>query len=93
MAQIREIKKRIKSVENTKKVTHAMELVAAAKMRKSQATALAGRPYSISLSEVMSEVKNKSKTNKHPLLKSNNAEKQMIIFSCPELGREAYARG
>lgn len=86
MAQIREIKKRIKSVENTKKVTHAMELVAAAKMRKSQAIALAGRPYSISLHEVMAEVKNKSKSAKHPLLMENEAEKQMIILISSDRG-------
>lgn len=86
MAQIREIKKRIKSVENTKKVTHAMELVAAAKMRKSQAIALAGRPYSISLHEVMAEVKEKSKSAKHPLLLENDAEKQMAILISSDRG-------
>ena len=46
----------IKSIENTKKVTHAMELVAAAKMRKAQILALAGRPYSSSLHEILSSV-------------------------------------
>ena len=60
MAQIREIKKRIKSITSTQKITHAMELVAAAKMRKAQVSALAGRPYSISLNEVIDAVKTKS---------------------------------
>ena len=86
MAQIREIKKRIKSVENTKKVTHAMELVAATKMRKSQAIALAGRPYSISLEEVMAEVKEKSISTKHPLLSENNSDKQLIILITSDRG-------
>ncbi len=86
MSNIKDIGKRIKSIKNTQKVTHAMELVAAAKMRKSQATALAGRPYSISLSEVMNEVKNKSRTSKHPLLKSNDSEKQMIILISSDRG-------
>jgi len=36
MAQIRELKKRIKSIGSTKKVTHAMELIAAAKMKKTE---------------------------------------------------------
>ena len=59
MANIRDVRKRIKSIANTQKVTHAMELVAGAKMRKSQMAALAGRPYSVNLGEIIDEVKTK----------------------------------
>ncbi|KKR48117.1 MAG: ATP synthase gamma chain [Candidatus Curtissbacteria bacterium GW2011_GWA1_40_16] len=85
MAQIREIRKRIKSIENTKKVTHAMELVSAAKMRKAQVWALSGRPYSTSLNEIITEVR--EKTDKmHTMLKPKSAPKQLIIVVASDRG-------
>ena len=86
MAQIREIKKRIKSVANTQKVTHAMELVAAAKMRKAQTLALAGRPYSICLHEILSYVQTKATGFSHKLLKKNKSENQLIIIISSDRG-------
>lgn len=87
MAQIREIKKRIKSVQSTEKVTHAMELVAAAKMRKAQILALAGRPYATSLHEILSSVQNASaKENIHPLLRTNQSQNQLIIIVTSDRG-------
>ena len=45
MPSTRDIRRRIKSVKNTAQITKAMQMVAAAKMRKAQQAALAGRPY------------------------------------------------
>ena len=45
MASTSDIRRRIKSVKNTRQITKAMELVAASKMKKAQQAALAGRPY------------------------------------------------
>jgi len=86
MAQIREVKKRIRSIENTKKVTHAMELVAATKMRKSQMAALAGRPYAINLGEIIEEVKTKSGRKKHTLLEAKKAPSEIIILVSSDRG-------
>ncbi len=87
MAQIREIKKRIKSVTSTQKVTHAMELVAAAKMRKAQALALAGRPYTTSLHEILASVQSATQTEStHPLLKNNDSDNQLIIIASSDRG-------
>lgn len=86
MAQIREIKKRIKSITSTQKVTHAMELVAAAKMRKAQFAALSGRPYSTSLNEVIDAVKKKSDSISHKLLAQNEAKSQIIILITSDRG-------
>ena len=46
MANIRAIRTRIKSIKNIAKITRAMEMVAASKMRRAQERGLAGRPYS-----------------------------------------------
>ena len=86
MAQIREIKKRIKSIQNTRKVTHAMELVAAAKMRKAQASALSGRPYSLTLNQIIEEVRQKTDETTHTLLKKKLASKQLIILITSDRG-------
>lgn len=85
MAQIREIKKRIKSISNTKKVTHAMELVAAAKMRKSQSSALSGRPYANTLNAILEEVR-KNTTLKDKLLQGNSSPNQLIILITSDRG-------
>ena len=86
MAQIREIRKRIKSIENTKKVTHAMELVSAAKMRKAQVWALSGRPYSTSLNKIIAEVREKTDETTHTMLKPKSAPKQLIIVVASDRG-------
>jgi ATP synthase F1 gamma subunit len=51
-ANTRDIRRRIKSVKNTSQITKAMQMVAAAKMRKAQLAALAGRPYAELLNRV-----------------------------------------
>ena len=53
MANMRDIRRRIKSVTNTKKITGAMKMVSAAKLRKTQGTLVAVRPYSDKIQEVM----------------------------------------
>ena len=85
MAQIREIKKRIGSIKNTQKVTHAMELVAAAKMRKAQIRALASRPYSINLNEILHQVRLNTRF-KDKLFLENDAQSEMIILVTSDRG-------
>lgn len=85
MAQIREIKKRIKSVNNTQKVTHAMELVSAAKMRKAQSAALSGRPYTNALHEILANIQTKTALS-HPLLYANGANSELIIILSSDRG-------
>ena len=56
MATLREIKIRIRSVKSTEKITKAMEMMAASKMKRAQQMALAGRPYLEKLSEVINNL-------------------------------------
>ena len=55
-ANTRDIRRRIKSVKNTSQITKAMQMVAAAKMRKAQLAALGGRPYAELLSRTLAAV-------------------------------------
>lgn len=68
MANIKEIKTRIASVKNTKQITNAMKMVAAAKLRKAQNNILKARPFSDHLNKMLEIVKLKNKSASHPLL-------------------------
>ena len=56
MPSLRQIRRRIRSIQNTAKVTKAMELIAASRMRRAQASVLAGRPYSEKIQEVITHL-------------------------------------
>ena len=56
MGNLRDIRRRIKSVKNTSQITRAMQMVASAKMRRAQDQAVKGRPYIRALAEVLGRV-------------------------------------
>lgn len=71
MSSARQIKQRIKTAKNISKITKAMEMVSASKMRKAQAQALATRPYTRALQEALQKLANKVSTDVHPYLTSH----------------------
>lgn len=68
MANIRLIKRRIKSAKNIAQITKAMELVAASKMKKAQAQAMAGKLYAAKIYDMVMLLASKASTVNHPLL-------------------------
>ncbi|MFK7859152.1 MAG: F0F1 ATP synthase subunit gamma [Granulosicoccus sp.] len=68
MASGKEIRTKIKSIQNTQKITKAMEMVAASKMRKAQDRMAANRPYSLKLKEVVGHVASANVEYKHSYL-------------------------
>jgi F-type H+-transporting ATPase subunit gamma len=68
MAGSKEIRTKIKSVENTRKITKAMEMVAAAKMRKAQERMRAARPYGEKIRSVAANLSHANPDYKHPFL-------------------------
>ena len=75
MAAGKEIRGKIKSVENTKKITKAMEMVAASKMRKAQARMRAARPYAERVRSLAANLSHATPEYKHPFLIANDAAK------------------
>src|SRR5436309_12904171 len=69
MAKGRELKGRIKSVENTRKITRTMEMVATSKMKRAQDRVVAARPYAKALGEVMSRLYSPELAERFPLLR------------------------
>src|SRR4051812_21019132 len=69
MAKGRELKGRIKSVENTRKITRTMEMVATSKMKRAQDRVVAARPYAAALSDVISSLYSPELADRFPLLR------------------------
>jgi F-type H+-transporting ATPase subunit gamma len=86
MPSTRDIRRRIKSVKNTAQITKAMQMVAAAKMRKAQQAALVGRPYAQLLNEMMSEAAGRTVGFDHPLLQAKASTKRAVILVSSDRG-------
>ncbi len=69
MATLRDIKRRINSIKSTAKITRAMKMVAAAKLRRAQERMFALRPYADKISDVLSSLVQPTEQDMHPLLK------------------------
>lgn len=76
MASSKEIRGKIKSVENTKKITKAMEMVAASKMRKAQERMRSARPYSEKIGNIAANLSQANPEYKHPFMATNAQAKQ-----------------
>ena len=80
MAVGKEIRGKIKSVENTKKITKAMEMVAASKMRKAQDRMRAARPYSDKIRNIAANLANANPEYTHPFLAEAKTEAKAVGF-------------
>jgi F-type H+-transporting ATPase subunit gamma len=82
MVSPRVLKRRIRSVQNTAKITKAMEMIATAKMKRSQDQAIAGRPYDSKISQIISHLaaESVSQGSLHPLLEKRSSIKQVAII-------------
>ncbi len=80
MASLRDIRRRIRSVQNTRKITKAMELVAAAKMRRAQERVVSARPYADEITSVMAELMRRTPEYRHPYLDVREVRRRVIIL-------------
>ena len=86
-ANTRDIRRRIKSVKNTSQITKAMQMVAAAKMRKAQNAAVAGRSYADLLRKVFASLADKQEEGAHPLLEQREVKKELYKQGFAVAGR------
>ncbi|BDR06987.1 ATP synthase gamma chain [Comamonas testosteroni] len=86
MAAGKEIRGKIKSVENTKKITKAMEMVAASKMRKAQDRMLAARPYSEKIRNIAAHLGEANPEYVHPFMQVSDAKKVGVIVVTTDKG-------
>ena len=86
MAVGKEIRGKIKSVENTKKITKAMEMVAASKMRKAQDRMRSARPYAEKVRNIAAHLGAANPEYVHPFMKSNDVKKTGLIVVTTDKG-------
>src|SRR4051812_43884337 len=86
MPSLKAIRNRIVSVKNTRKITRAMKLVAAAKLRRAQDTIIAARPYSAALSSVVSELSGVAGKDAHPLFEEREGKRAAVVVITSDRG-------
>ena len=87
MANLQDIKRRIKSVKNTAQITKAMELVASSKMKKAQDQALAGRPYAGVINKILAHLSHdEAELDECPLLKVREVNRELFIVISTDKG-------
>lgn len=86
MANTKEVRKQIASIKSTQKITAAMEMVAASKIRKTQSEMQLGRPYSEKIKEVISHIATSSSEYSHPFYENREAKKACFIVVSSDKG-------
>ena len=80
MPSLKDLRNRIDSVKSTKKITQAMKMVAASKLKKAQSLAEKGRSYSLGLDSIVKDLVNSSENIEHPLLGNNVDDKNSSLI-------------
>ncbi len=88
MASVRQIKRRVTSVDNTAKITKAMSMIAASKMRRAQEMALQTRPYAERMLALLSDLaaQPQDPDDMHPLLVTRQRRRVQVIVVTPDRG-------
>lgn len=86
MATLRDIQRRIRSVQSTQKITRAMKLVAAAKLRRAQERIVEARPYASKMGEVLSSLALRCDPKAHPLLARRETGRKVLLVITADKG-------
>jgi F-type H+-transporting ATPase subunit gamma len=86
MATLRDIQRRIRSVQSTQKITRAMKLVAAAKLRRAQERILSARPYANKMAELLGNLVSGADDATHPLLEQREGPRRQIVIITADRG-------
>ncbi len=86
MANIRRIRHRIRTIKSITKITRAMEMVAASKMKRAQERDVAGRPYSEKIQQVIADLAALPEMGLHPLLQRRPVARIAVVHITPDRG-------
>ena len=84
--QIRQLKRRIRSVQSTQKITRAMEMIAASRIVRAHARVRAARPYAEQITEVIKGLAASNEVREHPLLTIRDVERTAVIVNTSDRG-------
>ncbi len=86
MANVLDIRRRIRSVKNTQQITRAMKMVAAARLRRAQERVVKARPYANQMLTVLASVAARTEQRAHPLLAERPVEKVLLVLVTADRG-------
>ena len=86
MPNLRDIRRRIRSVKSTQQVTRAMKIVAAAKLRRAQDRILATRPYAQQMRQVLASLATRTDPSRHPLLTARKVKRHELVVITADKG-------
>jgi F-type H+-transporting ATPase subunit gamma len=86
LATLRQLRTRVSSIQNIQKVTNAMQLVAAARMRKAQEDILAARPYAEKLDSILRRLSGSTDSSQHPLLIERDVSRVAVAVIAADRG-------
>src|SRR5947209_18985628 len=87
MANLLDIRRRIKSVKNTQQITKAMKMVSAARLRRAQERAISARPFATKMAEVLTDLASHAGEDfHHPLLDLRGNERYLLVLVTADKG-------
>jgi F-type H+-transporting ATPase subunit gamma len=86
MASLRDIRRRIRSVQNTQQITKAMEMVSAAKLRRAQSRLEAARPYGAKMKETLENLAAVAADVNHPLFEKRPVKRRALVLITSDKG-------
>lgn len=86
MATLKEIKKRIVAVKSTQKITKAMKMIAATKLKKAQDRIIATRPYALKMSELLTHLVSASEEITNELMTEREVKKKLVVIVTSDRG-------
>jgi F-type H+-transporting ATPase subunit gamma len=87
MANLLDIRRRIKSVKNTQQITKAMKMVSASKLRRAQERVINARPFAQKMSEVLADLSSQTSEDfQHPLLDQRGDERYLVVLVTADKG-------
>src|SRR5262245_36747288 len=86
MANTRDIRRRIRSVQNTMQLTKAMKMVSAARLRRAQQAMIAARPYAGKLADVLASLAARANPEAHPLLSGRPVRRVEVVLLTGDRG-------
>jgi F-type H+-transporting ATPase subunit gamma len=86
MPSLRDIRRRIRSIQNTQKITKAMQVIAATRLRRAQQQAQAARPYAEKMVEVLQTLSERASEYKHPFLERREGNRAVMVLVTTDRG-------
>jgi F-type H+-transporting ATPase subunit beta len=86
MATLKQIRRRIRSIQSTQQITKAMEMVAASKLKRAQDRVMASRPYAEAITHVLASLSSAAASLSHPLFEQRTVEHRVLVVIASDKG-------